>query len=290
MNLLSIVWDVSPEIFSIGSLSVRWYGVLFALAFVISYFLMKKMFKSSGVNYDYLEKLSIYMFVSVLLGARLGHCLFYEFNYYISNPLEMLLPFRINDGSWEFIGYQGLASHGAAIGIVVGVILFQVKTNIPAFWTFDRLVIAICFAGASIRLGNLMNSEIYGHYTDLPWGFIFVRDNQSLASHPTQLYEALAYISLGILLYFLSVNKKKVFKQGFVFGIFLVGLFLARFLIEFVKNNQESWEEAMAFNMGQWLSIPFILVGIGLIIITIKKDIGKSLDISKLKNIQTKKK
>ncbi|MBP1630232.1 MAG: Prolipoprotein diacylglyceryl transferase [Bacteroidetes bacterium] len=290
MNLLSIVWDVSPEIFKLGSLSVRWYGVLFAMAFVISYFLMKKMFEKSKVPSEYLEKLSVYMFVSVLVGARLGHCLFYEFSYYIFHPIEMLLPIKITTEGWKFIGYQGLASHGAAIGIFLGVALYGFKTKIPLMWTLDRLIIAICFSGASIRLGNLMNSEIYGFQTDLPWGFIFVRDGQTLAAHPTQLYEALSYTILGFVIYFLTMQNKKVFKQGFLFGIFLIGLFSARFFIEFLKHNQESWEDAMAINMGQWLSIPFILAGIILLFITTKKDIGKKLDIKILTTIEKKKK
>lgn len=249
---------------------------------------MRKMFTKSNIPDYFLEKLSIYMFVAVLLGARLGHCLFYEFSYYINNPLEIILPFRISDGSWKFIGYQGLASHGAALGILFSVFLYSYKTKIPSFWIFDRLVIAICFAGASIRLGNLMNSEIYGHYTDLPWGFVFKRDFQTIASHPTQIYESFSYIALGILLYLMVMSKTKHFKQGFVFGVFLIGLFLSRFLIEYLKNSQEIWEETMTLNMGQWLSLPFIIAGIILIIITSKKDIGNKLDIKKL--IQHKKK
>lgn len=290
MSGLSIVWNVSPEIFSIGGLSIRWYGVLFALAFVVSYFLMKKTFVKDGVEQGYLDKLSIYMFVSVLVGARLGHCLFYEFSYYINNPLEMILPIQIYEGGWRFVGYQGLASHGAAIGIIVGVILFYYKTNIPTFWVFDRLAIAISFAGASIRLGNLMNSEIYGHYTNLPWGFIFVRDGQNMASHPTQLYEALAYIALGLLLYYMAMRRNKTYNQGFLFGIFLVWLFMARFLIEFLKNSQVGWEDAMTLNMGQWLSLPFVIGGVIILIASMGRDIGKTLDKNKLIKLEKKKK
>jgi phosphatidylglycerol---prolipoprotein diacylglyceryl transferase len=287
MNLLSIVWDVSPILVNIGSISVRWYGVLFALAFVISYVLMKKVFNKENVSVYFLDKLAIYIFAGVLIGARLGHCLFYEFSYYIANPIEMFLPIRNTPNGWEFIGYQGLASHGAAIGILIASYMYCRKTKVPFLWVIDRLVLAVCFAGASIRLGNLMNSEIYGVATSLPWGFIFVRDGQTIAHHPTQLYEALSYIILGTCLYLYFMKKQTPPRQGFIFGIFLIGLFLARFLIEFLKNNQESWEEAMTLNMGQWLSVPFILAGVIILLLSLKYQLGGKLDTSKL--IQTEK-
>lgn len=265
---------------------MRWYGVLFALAFVVSYILMKKVFTKEKVPPYYLDKLAIYIFIGVLVGARLGHCLFYEFSYYSHHIIEMILPIKQTPQGWHFIGYQGLASHGAAIGIFIAVYLYCRKTKISFMWLLDRLMIAVCFAGASIRLGNLMNSEIYGQATSLAWGFVFVRDGQTVACHPTQLYEALSYIILGSCLYFMLMKKDKLPRQGFVFGLFLVCLFGARFFIEFLKNPQEIWEQTLPLDMGQWLSIPFIIAGIILMIVSKKKDIGKKLDI----NILTPKK
>lgn len=286
MSLLSIYWNVSPIMFKLGGIEVRWYGVLFALAFVVSYILMKKVFTKEKVPPYYLDKLAIYIFIGVLVGARLGHCLFYEFSYYSHHIIEMILPIKQTPQGWHFIGYQGLASHGAAIGIFIAVYLYCRKTKISFMWLLDRLMIAVCFAGASIRLGNLMNSEIYGQATSLAWGFVFVRDGQTIACHPTQLYEALSYIILGTCLYFMLMKKDKLPRQGFVFGLFLVCLFGARFFIEFLKNPQEIWEQTLPLDMGQWLSIPFIIAGIILMIVSKKKDIGKKLAI----NILTPKK
>lgn len=277
---LNIVWNVSPTLFHLGSIEVRWYGILFACAFVICYLLLKKMFLKEKVDVLYLDKLTFYCFIAVLIGARLGHCLFYDFSYYSHHIIEMLLPIHETAEGWKFSGYQGLASHGGAIGIIIALILYSKKTQIPFMWVVERLVIAICFGGASIRLGNLMNSEIYGLPTSLPWGFVFVRDNQTIPCHPTQLYEALSYITIGVILYII-LSKKKV-HQGMIFGIFLTALFGVRFLLEFLKNNQESWENALPIDMGQILSIPFIVVGVVFIVLAWKKDLGKTLDIKLL--------
>ncbi|MDR0971222.1 MAG: prolipoprotein diacylglyceryl transferase [Bacteroidales bacterium] len=290
MNPLFITWNVSPVLFEIGSLSIRWYGILFAFAFVISYILLKKMFIKEKVSVYYLEKLTLYIFIGLIAGLRLGHCLFYEFDYYISHPIEMFLPIKETASGWKFIGYQGLASHGGAIGILIATFFYCRKTKIPYLWIIDRLVIAICFAGAAVRIGNLMNSEIYGVATTLPWGFIFVRDNQTIPCHPTQIYEALSYIILGIFLYSYIMKSKTAPKAGFIFGIFLIGLFTARFLIEFLKNNQEAWESTMPLNMGQLLSLPFIIAGIIILILSMKYQLGKNLNLSILnKNNTTKK-
>lgn len=277
---LSIVWNVSPTLFHLGNMEVRWYGILFACAFVICYLLLKRMFLKEKVDVLYLDKLTFYCFIAVLIGARLGHCLFYDFSYYSHHIIEMLLPIHETAEGWKFSGYQGLASHGGAIGIIIALILYSKKTQIPFMWVVERLVIAICFGGASIRLGNLMNSEIYGLPTSLPWGFVFVRDNQTIPCHPTQLYEALSYITIGVILYII-LSKKKV-HQGMIFGIFLTALFGVRFLLEFLKNNQESWENALPIDMGQILSIPFIVVGVVFIVLAWKKDLGKTLDIKLL--------
>lgn len=284
MGLLSITWNVSPTLFHLGGMEIRWYGLLYACAFIVSYILLKKMFKKEGVDVVYLDRLTFYCFLAVVIGARLGHCIFYDFTYYSHHIIEMILPIKETADGWRFSGYQGLASHGGAIGIIIALIIYSKKTKIPFMWVVERLVVAICFAGVLIRLGNLMNSEIYGLPTDLPWGFIFVRDNQTVACHPTQLYEALSYLIIGLVLYYLLNSKKKRVNQGMIFGLFLALLFGVRFLLEFLKNNQESWEDALPIDMGQILSIPFILAGIVLIVLSWKKDLGKTLDVNILKN------
>lgn len=290
MNLLSITWDVSPIIFSVGSISVRWYGVLFAFAFIIAYLLLKKMFAKENVPVYFLDKMTIYMFVGLLAGLRLGHCLFYEFSYYINNPVEMLLPIKNTADGWKFIGYQGLASHGGAIGLLIATFFFCRNTKLPYLWVIDRLVIIVGFAGAAVRIGNLMNSEIYGVATSLPWGFIFVRDGQSMPMHPTQIYEALSYIALGTFLYLYFMKKKTPPRQGFIFGIFLIVLFVARFLIEFLKNTQVDFEKSMTLNMGQWLSVPFIIAGIIILFLSTRYQLGGKLNLSKLVQKEEKKK
>ncbi len=283
MSLLSITWDVSPTLFHLGSMEIRWYGLLYASAFVVSYILLKRIFKKEGVDVAYLDKLTFYCFLAVIIGARLGHCLFYDFTYYSHHVVEMILPIRETADGWRFSGYQGLASHGGAIGIIIALIIYSRKTNIPFMWVVERLVIAICFAGTLIRLGNLMNSEIYGVPTNMPWGFVFVRDHQTIACHPTQLYEALSYFLIGVFLYSLLNSKNRKVHQGMIFGLFLALVFGVRFLLEFLKNNQESWEDALPINMGQILSLPFILAGIVLIVLSWKKDLGKIIDVKLLK-------
>ena len=254
MLLNAIIWDVNPEIFRIGGFAVRWYGLLFALGFVFGYIIMGKIFKKEHIQPKLLDTLTTYMVVGTVVGARLGHCLFYEPEYYLSNPLEILMIWK-----------GGLASHGAAIGILLALYFFSRKANKSYLWIVDRIVIVVALAGFFIRTGNLMNSEIYGVQTDLPWGFIFVRWGETVPKHPTQIYEGLSYLLIFVLLYTLYNKKYKTLKEGTITGLFLIILFAVRFLIEFIKEPQVGFEEQMALNMGQLLSIPFILAGIGLI-------------------------
>lgn len=260
MILNYINWNVDPEIFRIGSIAVRWYGLLFASAFFFGYLIFTKFFKLENIKAELLDKLLIYVALGTVIGARLGHCLFYEPEYYLSNPIEI---FKIWRG--------GLASHGAAIGIPIALYLFTKKFRMRYFWLIDRVVIVVALGGMFIRLGNLMNSEIYGVETSLPWGFIFVRDGQTVPKHPTQIYEALSYLAIFILLYFWYWKNKGVLKEGVVFSVFLIMLFTVRFFIEYVKEVQVPFESGMALNMGQLLSIPFILAGIGLLVYFLKK-------------------
>ncbi len=246
-----IVWTVNPEIFSVGSFAVRWYGLLFALGFVVSYIIMDKIFKHEKIKHELLDTLTTYMVIGVVVGARLGHCLFYEPEYYLKHPLEVLMIWK-----------GGLASHGASIGILVALWLFSRKAKKPYMWILDRIVIVVSIAAVFVRTGNLMNSEIYGDATNLPWGFIFTRWGETVPKHPTQLYEALTYLFLFVLLYYIYMKKWPKLNSGYLFGLFLMILFGSRFLIEFIKEPQVEFEKTMVLNMGQLLSIPFIIAGV----------------------------
>ena len=263
-------WDVAPEIFHVGFFSLRWYTLLFAAAFVLGYFIMKKIFKQEGVPVKILDRLTWYMAAGTLIGARLGHCLFYEPEYFLLNPVEMLLPIaRDNHGTYQFTGYMGLASHGAGLGILAALYLFSRVERFSYIRILDRLTIVVALSGFFIRMGNLMNSEIFGRPTGLPWGFAFVRSPEwyyppinMQPCHPTQIYEAIAYLAISAWLLHMYSEKKEKTYPGVLFGTFLVSLFTMRFLIEFLKIGQVSFEHGMLLNMGQLLSIPFILCGI----------------------------
>ncbi len=260
MILNFITWNVDPEIFRLGSFAVRWYGLLFASAFLLGYLIISKFFKNEKIKTELLEQLLIYIAIGTIIGARLGHVFFYESEYYLANPVEILKIWR-----------GGLASHGAAIGIAIALILFTRKNKLKFFWMADRLVITVALAAAFVRLGNLMNSEIYGTETALPWGFIFLRTGETLPKHPTQIYEAIAYLALFAILYFWYWRKKGVLKEGVLSGVFLITMFTSRFLIEFVKEVQVPFEKGMALNMGQILSIPLILSGIAFLIYSLRR-------------------
>lgn len=255
--LLYISWNPSPVIIDLGFYALRWYSFLFALGFVLSYVLLKVPFKKAGLDNNLLDNLTIYITVATVIGARLAHCLFYDWDYYSNHMLEILLPFRIQP-EFQFTGFQGLASHGGILAIVVAVMLFSRKYKVDALWIFDKLAIVGGLAGACIRLGNLMNSEIVGKPADVPWAFVFERID-SIPRHPGQLYEAMAYLLIFGVLY--SLDRSHTRKPGFIFGLFFILLFSARFIIEFVKADQSDFEADMVLNMGQLLSIPFMLFG-----------------------------
>lgn len=270
--LLAVTWNVDPTLFTILGREIRWYGLLWVIGLIVAVYIVQRIFKREDLPEKWFDSLFIYMIVGIIVGARLGHCLFYQPEYYLANPIEML---KI----WE----GGLASHGGAFGILIAVWIYSKKvTKRNMLWTLDRLVIPVAFAAILIRLGNLTNHEIYGHATDLPWAFRFVSNVQAwqhgaepiftAASHPTQIYESLSY-----LLTFLTVGglylKSKTAKdrQGLLLGVFFIGTFLSRFLIEFIKEDQEAFEAGMMLNMGQWLSVPFVLAGFYLIARAINK-------------------
>lgn len=262
INFLNFIhWNVNPEIFNLGPLSIRWYGLLFASGFLIGYYVGEKMLKSEKVNEKWFDSLFFYLIIATIVGARLGHVFFYGWEYYSQNPKEIFM-----------IWHGGLASHGGAIGIIVAMYIHsRVVTKRSVLWTLDRIIIPTAVAISFIRLGNLMNSEIYGIETSLPWGFIFERNGEIAAKHPTQVYEALAYLfTFGVLMFLFWKTKSKD-KPGLLLGTFFIFAFLARFLIEFIKEDQEAFEATMQLNMGQWLSVPFILLGVFLVVRAIQK-------------------
>lgn len=274
--ILYITWNIDPEIFRIGGFALRYYSVMFVFAFYFSYLLLSKIYKKENVSLSLLNKLSVYIFIGTIAGARLGHTLFYEFGYYKNHLLEIILPFSIRNGKFELTGYQGLASHGAAIGIIIAVIWYCWKYKQSFLWIMDRLVIVVALSAFFIRIGNLFNSEIIGKPTNVAWAFIFERVDM-IPRHPAQLYEAISYLIIFGILWFLYKKKIEKVQQGFVFGSFLIMLFSVRFLVEFVKENQETFENTMIINMGQILSIPFILIGVILMISKSKQNGDKEI-------------
>lgn len=261
INFLSfITWNVNPEIFSLGPLSIRWYGLLFASGFLIGYYIGEKMLKSEGVDQKWLDSLFFYLIIATVIGARLGHVFFYGWDYYSQNPKEIFM-----------IWHGGLASHGGALGIIIAMYIHSRKvTKRTVLWTLDRVAVPTALVGAFIRTGNLMNSEIYGIETNLPWGFIFERNGELMAKHPTQIYEALAYLLAFAILMFLYWKTNSKNRPGLLLGAFFVLIFTARLFIEFIKEDQEAFEAGMTLNMGQWLSIPFVVLGVFLIIRALK--------------------
>jgi prolipoprotein diacylglyceryl transferase len=256
--LTHIVSELSPEIFSIGAITIRWYGLLFGLTFIAGYIIIAYTFMRENKKLDDVYMLIVYVLIGTVIGARLGHCLFYEPDYYLLYPAEILKIWK-----------GGLASHGGAIGILTALYLFSQKSRGYSFlWTADRIVIAVALGGFFIRLGNFINSEIYGIPTDVPWAVVFaVRDN--IPRHPTQIYEALTYFSIFILLFTYYKRKIKLNslpKEGFLFGLFLVLVFASRFMWEFLKEVQSDFEHNLLLDMGQILSIPFIILGIAMLI------------------------
>ena len=261
-----IVWDVNPELID-SFISLRWYSLMFLIGFLVGYKIVEKMFKHEGAPEKWLGSLLLWVMVGTIVGARLGHVFFYAWDYYSQHPIEILY-------TWE----GGLASHGGAIGVLLAVLAFSKFTaKRSALWTFDKLVVAVAMVAGLIRLGNLFNSEIFGHATDLPWGFMFVNSPEwhamyaGQACHPTQIYEALCYFALFALLMWMYWKKDAQARPGLLFGTFLVGTFLTRFFIEFIKNDQVDFEASMTLNMGQCLSIPFVIAGIGFIIYALRR-------------------
>ncbi len=274
MNMidLAITWNPNPTLFHLGSIPIKYYGLFWAIGIALGYYVVRYQYKDKKISETIFEPLFLYCFVGILAGARLGHCLFYEPDYYLANPLEMILPVKFLDGGgWKFTGYAGLASHGGTIGLIIALWLYCRKTKMNYIDVLDMIAVATPITACWIRLANLMNSEIIGNPTDMPWAFIFTRVDMQ-ARHPAQLYEALAYLLLFFIMIYLYKKFDSKLHRGFYFGFCLVYIFAFRFVIEFLKVDQVAFEADMNWNMGQWLSIPFIVLGLLAIVM------GKRLD------------
>lgn len=262
MNALSyIVWN--PDLTAFGI--VRWYSLCWLVGLVLAYLVVRRLYKQQGIKEELFEPLFLYCFIGILLGSRLGHCLFYEPGYFLSSGkhiVEMFLPIRfMADGGWRFTGYEGLASHGGTLGLMIALWLYVKKTKLNIWRVLDNIAIATPTTACFIRLGNLMNSEIIGQATDVPWAFIFERVD-SVPRHPGQLYEALAYALLFFIGWALYKKRPQKVGTGFFFGLCLTYIFTARFFIEYTKEIQEAFEASLPLDMGQLLSIPFIAIGV----------------------------
>ena len=275
-----ILWNPDVVAFSLGPVEVRWYSLLWCIGLFAVYQLMHYLFKEQKLGEDKFDPMFLYCFLGILIGARLGHCLFYEPGYYLSHPMEMILPMRkFPDGEWHFTGYEGLASHGGTLGLMIAIVLYSRSVKLNLMHVLDNVAIVTPICACAIRLGNLMNSEIIGSPTDVPWAFVFERVDM-LPRHPGQLYEALCYAMfffIGWFIYRLSLKKETIERytsnarkplvdirvgSGFYFGLCLFLIFFSRIFIELTKENQVDFESGMMFNMGQLLSVPFVVLGL----------------------------
>ncbi|GGE01189.1 prolipoprotein diacylglyceryl transferase [Planktosalinus lacus] len=261
MHFLSFVWDPSTGL-DLGIITLHYYSLMFVIAFGLGWLIMKRIYVREGISLEKLDSIFIYAVVATLIGARLGHVFFYDWDYFQHHLLEIFLPFKIQP-EFEFTGFRGLASHGAAVGIIVAMYLYSKKVlQKPILWILDRVVIPVACGAIFIRIGNFFNSEIIGQPTGSDFGVVFKQLGEDFPRHPTQLYESGAYLIVFLILWLIYWKTNKREKMGYLFGLFLVLLWSVRFFVEFIKENQVAFEDTMAFNMGQWLSIPFILLGL----------------------------
>lgn len=262
-----IYWDPSIIAFSVGPIEVRWYSLCWCIGLALAYIVVYKLYKQQQIPQEKFDPLFLYCFVGILAGARLGHCLLYEPGYFLSHPLEMVLPIhRLADGSWKFTGYAGLASHGGTLGLMIALWLYVKRTQVNIMRVLDNIAVATPICACFIRLGNLMNSEIVGKFTDTDMGFVFAHLNETQSRYPAQLYEAIAYFVFFVVGLALYAKFKNRIGTGFFFGYCLSTIFVFRFAVEFLKEVQEPWEihmqQLIGLNQGQLLSIPFVALGI----------------------------
>lgn len=272
MYFLKFDWAPSETLIKIGSFGIHYYSLMFIIAFALGYYLMKKIFDQERIPIAYLESLFIYMVLSILLGARLGDVFFYSWDYYQDHLLEILLPIRETADGYKFTGFRGLASHGAVIGVLVGLYLYKMKFKMRSLlWLLDRVTIPVAIGASFVRLGNFFNSEIVGKYTQSNFGVVFMNRGDTLPRHPSQLYEAVGYVILFFILRQLYKTDKKE-REGFLLGAFFTGMFCIRFILEYLKESQGGFEKLMPmFTTGQWLSIPFVILGVFLLLKKSKK-------------------
>lgn len=260
-----IVWNPDLEAFNLGPITVRWYGLMWIIGLALAYLVVKRLYKEQKIKDELFDPLFIYCFFGILIGARLGHCIFYQpgdFLTSLKGIIEMLLPIHfMADGSWKVVGYAGLASHGGTLGLMIALWLYVRKTNLSIWTVLDNIAIATGITACFIRLGNLMNSEIIGKITDVPWAFIFEKVDAA-PRHPGQLYEAIAYALLFFIMWALHKKMPEKISTGWYFGFCLTYIFTFRFLIEYTKEIQEAFEATLPLDMGQILSIPFIIIGV----------------------------
>ena len=260
--LAFINWAPDMTAFSIFGFPIRWYALCWCVALFSALILMHKLYKKQGLSDEVFEPLFMYCFFGVLIGARLGHCLFYEPSYYLSHVAEMLLPIRRLQDGWHVVGYEGLASHGGVIGLIVAIALYCRKTKMNVMHVLDNLGVIAPLSSACIRIGNLMNSEIVGSPTEVSWGFVFANNGEAFARHPAQLYEAIFYLLLFLVFWVVYRYQSKRVGSGFFFGLCLTCIFVFRFLVEFIKEDQVKSEAGLLLNYGQLLSIPLVIIGI----------------------------
>lgn len=264
-SLSYIIWDPDLFAFHIGSFGIRWYSLCWGIGLALAYILVRRLYKEQKIKNEYFDPLLLYCFVGILAGARLGHCLFYQPEYFLSSwehAVEMIVPMHhMADGSWKYVGYEGLASHGGTIGLIIALYLYYRRTHLNLWIVLDNIAIATPITACFIRLGNLMNSEIIGKVTDVPWAFIFEKVDK-VPRHPGQLYEAIAYAVFFFVGWYLYRHKPQKVGTGFFFGFCLTLIFTFRFFVEYTKDIQVDFESGMFLNMGQLLSIPFVIIGI----------------------------
>ena len=264
-SLLTINWNPDPELFNLfGSFPIRYYGLLWGIGIVLSCIIVQRQYRDRKISEDKFTPLFFYCVIGITLGARLGHCIFYDWSYYQNHLIEMILPIRQFPGEgWKWIGYKGLASHGGTLGLIIALWLYCRKTKMHYMDVLDMIAVATPICACCIRLANLMNSEIIGKPTDMPWAFVFEQVDM-LPRHPAQLYEAIAYFIffLGMIYLYKKSDHGQKLHRGFFFGLCLTEIFVFRFFVEFLKENQVDFENTMTLNMGQWLSVPFVIIGI----------------------------
>ena len=264
-SLLTINWNPDPELFNLfGSFPIRYYGLLWGIGIVLSCIIVQRQYRDRKISEDKFTPLFFYCVIGITLGARLGHRIFYDWSYYQNHLIEMILPIRQFPGEgWKWIGYKGLASHGGTLGLIIALWLYCRKTKMHYMDVLDMIAVATPICACCIRLANLMNSEIIGKPTDMPWAFVFEQVDM-LPRHPAQLYEAIAYFIffLGMIYLYKKSDHGQKLHRGFFFGLCLTEIFVFRFFVEFLKENQVDFENTMTLNMGQWLSVPFVIIGI----------------------------